>query len=313
MDRMRVAVLMGGVSAEREVSLNSGKAVCQALAEAGHDVVAVDVRSEDLSGLEGHRVDVAFPALHGRFGEDGGVQSLLEQAGIPYVGSDPQASRAAMDKMASKCFFVSNGVPTPEFRLATATMRWEQIEEAAHEIQLPLMVKPLCQGSSVGVSKATMLDDVASGLASAFRYGRRALLERYVRGREYTVGIQDGQALPIVELRPRQDFFDYFAKYHDDKTQFILDLDLSEDAAAELKRLALEAHRVLGCQGLSRVDLMADQNGDPYVLEVNTIPGMTERSLFPKAARARGISFPQLCERLCRCALETAHSRAAMA
>lgn len=301
---MKIAVLMGGISAERKISLKSGKAVYDALRGDGQDVAALDVESEDLSCLQGVDVDVVFPALHGRFGEDGGIQALLEQAGIPYVGSDPQASRAAMDKMAAKCFFVSHDVPTPPFRLITADMPWETIEQAVYEIGLPLMVKPTRQGSSVGITRADKRDDVATGLAAAFRHGRHALLERCVNGREFTVSVLEDRALPIVELRPKQKFFDYFAKYHDEATEFIVRPDLPDGLEEELQRTALEAHRCLGCEGLSRVDMMVEHDGRPYALEVNTIPGFTERSLFPLAARAAGIEFPQLCVLLCQRALD---------
>ena len=313
MAEIRVAVLMGGVSEEREVSLRSGEAVRKALDAAGLDVAALDVRSEDLSCLGDRDVDVVFPALHGRFGEDGGVQELLEAAGLPYVGSDPRASRAAMDKMASKCFFVSHDLPTPPFRLVSTTMRWELIEQAVLDVGLPLMVKPLRQGSSVGVTRATTADEVAVGLAEAFKYGRQALLERHIPGREFTVGVLEDEALPLVELRPNQDFFTYDAKYNDAATEFIPEPDLDPDVVAELQRIGVEAHRCLGCEQISRVDMMLEDDGCPYVLEVNTIPGFTERSLYPMAARAHGVDFPELCRRLCLNALaaaspeETAH------
>ena len=303
MDEMRIAVLMGGVSEEREVSLRSGEAVRKALEAAGENVVALDVQSEDLSCLDGHEVDVVFPALHGRFGEDGDVQELLTRAGLRYVGSDAQASRAAMDKMASKCFFVSHDLPTAPFRLVSTTMRWELIEQAILDVSLPLMVKPLRQGSSVGVTLAETADEAAIGLAEAFKYGRQALLERCVRGREFTVGILEDEALPLVELRPKQKFFTYDAKYSDAATEFIVEPDLDADVVEELQRIGLEAHRCLGCEQISRVDVMLEDDGCPYLLEVNTIPGFTERSLYPMAARARGVGFPELCRRLCRNAL----------
>ncbi|HRU07137.1 MAG TPA: D-alanine--D-alanine ligase [Candidatus Brocadiia bacterium] len=308
MDKLKIAVLMGGVSSEREVSLKSGRAVFEALTRAGHDVIAIDLRAEDIAPLDGLTLDAVFPALHGRFGEDGGVQRLLEKRGLPYVGSDPLASRAAMDKMASKCFFISHDIPTPPFRLVTATMRWQQIEDAVGEITLPVIVKPLRQGSSVGVTKAQTLEEVATGLATAFRYGRQALIERCIIGREFTVGVLDGQALPLVELKPRQAFFDYFAKYQDTRTEFIVNPELPPATTAELQRLGVEAHRCLNCRHLSRVDVMLENDGCAYVLEVNTIPGFTERSLFPKAAQASGLDYTTLCDRLVRLAIESARA-----
>jgi len=169
---------------------------------------------------------------------------------------------------------------------------------------LPLVVKPLRQGSSLGVTMASTLEDVAMGLASAFHYGHQALLERMIQGREFTVGVLQQEALPVIELRPKRAFFDWYAKYEDKATEFIVDPDLPEEQKSELRRIALEAHHALGCEDLSRVDMMLEEDGCPYALEANTIPGFTERSLYPKAAQAAGIAFPELCTRLCRSAIE---------
>ena len=313
MAQLNVAVLMGGVSRERDVSLRSGRAVAEALMEAGDEVRLVDVRSEDLSGLAGIDFDLVFPALHGRFGEDGTLQAQLEEAQIPYVGSDSQASRAAMDKMASKCFFVAQDVPTAPFRLVTKRESAEEVKVLVDEVTLPLVVKPLCQGSSIGVTLARRMEEVSAGLACAFRYGNRAIMERYILGREFTVGILDDQALPLVELRPNRPFFDYHAKYEDDATEFIIDPELPEEVGVELQTIAMEAHVSLGCQGLSRVDLMLEEDGCPYVLEVNTIPGFTGRSLYPMAARRAGIEFHELCHRLCEQAMVTPRVRPVVA
>ena len=302
----RIAVLMGGVSAEREVSLKSGKAVAEALRQKHHDVIEVDLTEEDITPVVEVKPDVAFIAMHGRFGEDGGVQGLLEEAGIPFVGCDARASRAGMDKMASKCFFVTHDVLTPPFRLVTTTQRWDQIDEAVSETGLPIVVKPLRQGSSIGVSMAHTKEDVAIALARAFRYGHQALLERYISGREFTVGVLDGMALPIVELRTAHAFFDYEAKYVDTSTEYIVRPDLPEGVTEKLQAMAIAAHDSIGCRHFSRVDMLVEDDGCPYVLEVNTIPGFTERSLFPLAAREAGIPFPELCDRLTQMALESA-------
>ncbi len=295
---LRIGVVMGGASGERDVSLRSGRAVARALQAKGHDVVEIDLIDDDIAPVVQAGVDVVFLAMHGRFGEDGAVQGLLDAVGIPYTGSDSRASRAGMDKMASKCFFITHDVPTPPFRLVTTTQRWDQMDEAVSEAGLPLVIKPLRQGSSIGVSIAHTREEVAIGLAKAFRYGHQALLERHIKGREVTVGILDGQALPVVELKTGRSFFNFEAKYSDSSTQYITDPSLPQPMLEKLQAIAVSAHDAIGCRHLSRVDMMIEEDGCPYVLEVNTIPGFTERSLFPLAARAAGIRFPDLCERI---------------
>jgi D-alanine-D-alanine ligase len=299
----KIAVLMGGVSAERDVSLKSGKGIAEALRQKGHEVYETDIVEESVAPVLATKADVAFIALHGRFGEDGAVQALLEDAGLPYTGSDPQASRAGMDKMASKCFFITHDIPTPPFRLVTTTQRWDQIDAAIREAGLPLVIKPLRQGSSIGVSIARDQEEVAIGLAKAFKYGHQALLERYIPGREFTVGVLDNSALPVIELKTSHDFFDYAAKYEDAETRRDVQPDLPRELYEKLQELAVAAHRALGCRHFSRADVMLEADGCPYVLEVNTIPGLTDHSLFPLAAQAAGIEFPDLCERIVEMAL----------
>jgi len=205
--------------------------------------------------------------------------------------------------MASKCFFITHDVPTPPFRLATNTQGWDKVSAAVEEVGLPLVVKPLREGSSYGVSLASNREEVAAGLSKAFGYGHQALLERFIAGREFTIGILDNAALPLIELRHGRALFDYEAKYQDSGTERIVHPNVPPDVIEKLQELALAAHRALGCRHLSRVDLMLENDGCPYVLEVNTIPGFTEKSLFPLAAREAGISFPDLCERLVDMAL----------
>lgn len=301
--RRRVAVLMGGISAEREVSLRSGRAVAGALRERGHEVVEIDLRSEDIALVVEARPEVAFVALHGEFGEDGGVQALLEEEGIPYTGSGVQASRAGMDKMASKCFFVTHDVPTPPFRLVTATQEWNYVVEAVEGVGVPLVVKPLRQGSSIGVSLVKEKDDVVTALSRAFKYGHQALLERYIEGREFTVGMLKDAPLPVIELRPKRSFFNYEAKYVDTETEFITQPELSHEMYDRLQEISAAAHAALDCRHVSRADLLLESDGCPYVLEVNTIPGFTERSLLPLAAREAGMDFPDLCERIMEMAI----------
>lgn len=305
--RRRIAVLMGGVSQERDVSLKSGKAVADALRSKGHEVIEVDILDETIGGVIEAKPEVAFVALHGRFGEDGGIQALLDQANIAYTGSDPQASRAGMDKMASKCFFITHDVPTPPFRLVTTTQQWAQIDAAVREAGLPLVVKPLRQGSSIGVSLARSVEDVAIGLAKAFKYGHQALLERYIQGREFTVGVLDETALPVIEIKHKREFFDLEAKYGDE-TERALTPEITAEQKEKMQEIAVAAHRAIGCRHLSRVDIMLESDGCMYVLEVNTIPGFTDHSLFPMAAKASGIEFPDLCERIAEMALVGAHA-----
>lgn len=302
--RLRIAVLMGGTSSEREISLRSGAAVAAALRARGHDVVPVDIRTETGRELDGLKIDVAFVALHGRFGEDGRLQAILQSRGIPYTGSGPEASRAAMDKVEAKRLFKLRGVETPPHRVilrGESPALWEQ---CARALGYPVVVKPSAEGSSVGVTvhedRSTLLD----GAAEAFRHGPVALMEKFIRGTELTVGILEGRALPIIELRPRSRFFDYKAKYQDPETLYVVDPPLSELDKRRVQKAAREAHEALGCEGMSRVDLILTPFCAVHVLEVNTIPGLTERSLLPKAARAAGIDFPELCERIVQTAFK---------
>jgi D-alanine-D-alanine ligase len=306
MMKRKVAVLMGGVSMERDVSLKSGRTIAEALRQRGHEVVELDIVAENIDPVVDARPDAAFIALHGTFGEDGAVQAMLQERGIAYTGSDPQASRAGMDKMASKCFFITHDIPTPPFRLVTSTQQWNHIDQSIEEAGLPLAVKPLRQGSSIGVSIAKNKDEVAMGLSRAFKYGPQALLERYIEGREFTVGILGERALPLIELRATQPFFNYEAKYVDEGTEYITRPDIPRDMYEYLQEIALGAHRALGCRHYSRVDLMLEDDGCPYVLEVNTIPGFTERSLMPLAANEIGVPFPELCEMIVEMAVADA-------
>ena len=302
----RIGVLLGGVSSEREVSIRSGEAVARALESAGHTAVRIDVRDETGAFLNGREIEAAFIALHGRFGEDGGVQRILEQRGIPYTGADAAASARAMDKAESKRLFVEREVPTAAYEVIPLSEGLAGARSAAARLGFPVVIKPACEGSSVGVSIHETEITLPQGLRAAFAFGTNVILEEYVKGREVTVGILDGEALPIVEMRPTRKFFDYDAKYKDATTEYIVDPPMPERLVARIRRAAIEAHEALGCGAYSRVDIILSRWRRPYVLEVNTIPGMTERSLYPKAARAAGIEFPQLCERLVRRAIERA-------
>lgn len=292
---LRVAVLLGGVSSEREVSLRSGKAVADALEAAGFPVTRVDVQDEALSGLPADGVDAAFLALHGRYGEDGGVQAALEARGVVYTGSGVEASRVAMDKVLAKERFRAAGVPTADWSVVTSATK-------TFGVILPAVVKPAAEGSSVGVTVVREAKQLVAAVRTALAYGGRALIERFVPGREMTVGILGERRLPVIELRPKRDFFDYEAKYQDARTEYIVDPPLKPEERRAVQEAAWAAHEALGCRGMSRVDVILAEDG-PVVLEVNTIPGLTERSLLPKAARAAGIDFAALCAEILRLAI----------
>ncbi|MFQ5862701.1 MAG: D-alanine--D-alanine ligase [Candidatus Brocadiales bacterium] len=295
----RVAVLMGGISAEREVSLSSGRAVARALEEAGYVVTPVVVNDEELRELDGLDVDVVFIAMHGYFGEDGGVQGLLESRGIPYTGSGVEASRIGMDKVESKWALVLSGLPTPEFMTLRQDPPIQELEGLVLEkLPMPLVAKPARSGSSVGVSIIHDISELPQALETAFRYDEKAVVEKYIRGRELTVGILGEEALPVIEIRPAREFYDISAKYEDRSTRYIVAPDIPDDIYNEAQRLALGAHHRLGCSGFSRVDMILSRDMELFLLEVNTIPGFTERSLFPKAANAAGIGLPELCREI---------------
>ncbi len=305
----RVAVLKGGRSLERQVSLRSGARVQDALEHLGHEVVAIDVGPDLVGVLSEAPPDVAFVALHGRDGEDGTVQELLEVMGIPYTGSGVSACIRAADKVLAKHAMRDRGVPTPDFyafnetafKALGAAQALPAIEE---RLEFPIVVKPARQGSALGIKFARTPADVPAALVAAFSYDRKVLLERYVHGRELAVSIleQAGEpvALPIVEAVPEPDsFYDFESRYEIGRTRFVCPAELPAALAARASEIALDTHKLLGCEGFTRVDLMLAHDTDElFVLEVNTIPGLTETSLLPQAAEAAGISFDQFVERV---------------
>lgn len=303
---LKVAVLMGGRSAEREVSLHTGQQVTTALGERGHSVTSID--TADLGFIEQLRrggFDVVFICLHGRFGEDGTIQGLLEILGLPYVGSGVLASALAMDKIASKHIFAASGLATPP-SLAFTTMPESEASIVA-ALGEKLVVKPVSEGSSVGMSIVHGPAEVLPALELAFRHDDAVLVEAFVAGAEVTVGVlgnDDLEALPTLEVVPEHEFYDYESKYIPGMSRHIIPARVSEAARAECQRVAIEAHRALGCRGMSRSDTIVTPAGEVYLLEVNTIPGMTSTSLLPDSARAAGIEFPELCDRLVALALE---------
>jgi D-alanine-D-alanine ligase len=284
----RIAVLEGGFSREREVSLRTGQAVAGALRQLGYSVVEVDVVSPSFEIPPG--TGFCFICLHGVFGEDGELQEALETRGIPFSGSSARACRKAFDKIEARKAFQGVGLPVPEGEVLA--------REGVPTLPLPLVIKPARQGSSVGVTIVGTKEELGPALELAWSCDTAVLAERYVPGRELTVAILGEEALPIVEIRPKRGFYDYRNKYTPGATEYLCPAPLSPGEAKEIARVALEAHRVLGCEVYSRVDLILDAKGTPWLLEVNTIPGMTETSLFPKAAAAAGISFGELCQRI---------------
>jgi len=300
-----IAILAGGFSSEREVSLKSGEAVERGLAKAGYRTTLVDVRSPEIPELS-LPFDAVFIALHGKFGEDGALQEMLESMHVPYTGCGPQASRLAMDKLLSKEAFLARHVPAAPFMAVHKSDEPDPILSRASALGWPLVVKPPAEGSSVGVTIARDAAEFAAGLDMVFRNSNVALVEKYIKGRELTVGILGCAALPIVEVQPAREFYDYTAKYQNGGTQYLTNVEFSNQLKDRIQMAALEAFKSLGCRDMARVDLMLDEKGHVYVLEVNTIPGFTEKSLLPKAAEAAGIAFEALCDRIIKFALARA-------
>jgi D-alanine-D-alanine ligase len=296
----KVAVLMGGRSAEREISLKSGTMVLNALRQAGVDAHAFDPREQRLEALVAQEFARVFIALHGRFGEDGTVQGALEYLGIPYTGSGVMASALAMDKWRTKLLWQAARIPTPPCEVLTVSSDHAEI---AARLGLPLMVKPVREGSSIGMSKVTSVEKLGPAYELARQYDDTVIAERFIEGTELTGGILGSEPLPLIRLETPRVFYDYEAKYFADDTRYICPCGLPAAQEQRLQRTVMEAFRLLGCSGWGRVDLMLDGQGNPHLLEVNTIPGMTDHSLVPMAARAKGISFEDLCVRI----LESAH------
>jgi D-alanine-D-alanine ligase len=296
----KVAVLFGGRSAEREVSLKSGAMVLEALRKRGVDAHAFDPQHQPLEQLIAERFDRVFIALHGRFGEDGTVQGALEYLGIPYTGSGVMASALAMDKWRTKLLWEAGGVSTPEYEVLTAASDWTAI---AQRLGTPLMVKPAREGSSIGMSKVLSVEKLQAAFELAAQYDDVIIAERFIEGVEVTAAILNGEALPLIRLETPRTFYDYEAKYFANDTRYICPSGLPDAQERAVQEQALAAFDLVGCSGWGRVDVMLDRAGRAYLLEVNTIPGMTDHSLVPMAARAKGIAFDELCVRI----LETAH------
>ncbi len=295
--KMKIGVLMGGLSREREISLKTGTAILKALSEKGYHVQAIDAGRDIAEVLRREEIECAFIALHGRFGEDGTIQGLLELMRIPYTGSGVLASALAMDKIISKKIFLSERIPTPSYEVISR----EAIEKE-HGIKillpLPVVVKPAREGSTIGVSIVKEEEELPPALKRASECDDEVLVEKFIKGKEVTVGILGDEPLPIIEIAPKSGFYDYRSKYTKGETQYIIPARLPREKYLLAQEMSLKAFKSLGCSGCVRVDLMTDGEGNPYVIDVNTLPGMTETSLVPQAAQYAGISFVELAEQI---------------
>jgi len=287
----KVAVLYGGISVEREISLLTGDAIYQSLKTSGVDAHKIDANPQNIGELGSQGIDRVFIALHGRWGEDGIVQGALEAIGMPFTGSKVLGCALAMDKVRSKQIWLANDLPTAAYRVLRTI---DDLDGTIELLGLPLFIKPTCEGSSVGVGKVTTEDQLESVWRESAALGGEVLAEQFISGAELTVGILDDQALPVIRMQTANEFYDYQAKYQSDETQYHCPAGLSDSLEQEIRQLAVQAFKLLGCSGWGRVDAMLDSEGRPQLLEVNTIPGMTDHSLVPMAAAAAGIEFDAL-------------------
>jgi len=299
---LRIGVFRGGLSPEREISLISGQNVIEALISRGYNVLDVDLRTKNsqdiIKIIRGNSIDLVFIALHGEFGEDGGIQRILERHRVPFTGSDSGSSRICMDKIQTLRALEKNDIPHPEYWLEDKGL------PDFSPYDFPLIVKPHYAGSSIGISIVRHKQELEKATEEAKRYSHRALVERFVEGRELTVGILGETILPIIEVVFARDLFDFFCKYEDNVTRFIVPAKLPKESYADIQKLAYRVYRVLGCRHLGRVDLRIDKDYRPYVLELNSIPGLTPHSLLPLAAKNAGIDFQDLCEEIVKEAVE---------
>ncbi len=299
----QICVLLGGNSHEREISIRSGSAVAEALVRSGFEVSQLDAKNGWREKLKNKKPDAVFVALHGTGGEDGEAQKVLEGLGIPYVGSSPDASLDAFDKLRSKRIFEKESIPTPAWALITGKNWKKKIEE----LKIPIFIKPIADGSSIGVELIESEIELEPTIEKSLKQYESIIVETAIQGREFTVGILGDQALPVLEVRPKRRFYDYTAKYTKGQTDYLVPAPIDENFAVKLQALALKTHLALGLRDFSRVDMIVDLAGNPYILEANSIPGFTETSLLPKAAQAVGISFDKLCVKL----VELAYQRVA--
>lgn len=289
--KSKVAVLMGGVSSEREVSLRSGNAVLDALLRSGVDAFGIDLKENAIQEIISHNFDIAFIALHGRGGEDGCIQGVLEWLNKPYTGSDVMSSAVAMNKYKTKQIWSSLGLDTPKSKLVA---NYDELSIAVKELAFPLMVKPLHEGSSIGISKVYNSEQLKAAFELADKFDKKIMVEEFVDGQEFTVAIVGDNILPVIGMETKNEFYDFDAKYNSTETVYKIPSGLNESQESIVKKLAWEGYASLECSGWGRVDIMLDLKGKPWLIEVNTCPGMTERSLVPQAAKEVGVDFDQL-------------------
>ncbi len=300
----RIGILFGGPSSERAISIKSGNAVYDAFLSLGYDAIKIDAKDAASFKKEiiASGIDIAFIALHGRFGEDGGIQRILDDIGIPYIGSGPEASRIALNKIASKEIFKQNDIPTPDYIVFKKSKHGHFLKRnSLPHFSLPFMVKPPKEVSSIGMSIVQARDMIIPAMDEAFRYDDEIIAEEYIDGDDVTVGILNEKPLPVIYIKPKERFYNFKAKYTEGMSEYIVPAPLSEKITKRVQQLALLAHRALGCNSFSRVDMLINKRDNSLtVLEVNTIPGLTLSSLLPKAAKAAGIDFPQMCVQMIR-------------
>lgn len=301
-NKLKVAVLMGGIGAERDISIQSGRCVAQALREAGFDVVTADVQPDNLDILEDNSIDVFFPALHGEFGEDGQLQQILHDKSLVYTGSGPTASKLAFDKMASKKLFAKAGVATPAAIEFNAEIDIKQLEKQLHYLADEYVVKPIKQGSSVGVRIITDRQEAIGAAQETLVEFGDCMIEKFIPGKEITISILEDRALPIIEIRSQTGFYDYQAKYIDEHTEYLFDTVRDPALTAQIEQAAMDCFYVLGCRHFARVDFMLSDEAIAYALELNTIPGFTTHSLLPKAAAKAGLTMSDLCSKIVQAA-----------
>jgi D-alanine-D-alanine ligase len=304
---LNITLLAGGISAEREISLLTGAQIAQALRDGGHEVFVSDISPDDLSALDHRPCDLVFPALHGLFGEDGQVQQLLEERGLPYVGSGPRASKMAMDKVATKSCLLEHQVPTAPWQVIYAHKYKDDSWSPTAGIGYPCVIKPIAEGSSVGCRICPDQETARAHLREFLPRYHAMMIERFLDGPELTVGVLDDRTLPVIQIKPATPFYDYQSKYFREDTQYLFDIDLPAPVLEAVQHVALQTHRCVGARHLSRVDVIVERRtNEPFVLEINTMPGCTSHSLVPKAAARAGLGFIELCDRLARMALRDA-------
>ncbi|MCH7589726.1 D-alanine--D-alanine ligase [PVC group bacterium] len=296
----KVAVMMGGTSSEKEISINSGTAIAQGLSQLGWKITPMILENDSITQSDLSGIDCVFIALHGGFGENGELQSVLEEWGIPYTGSGPKACQICMNKKTTKDLLIKGNLPTPDFIVAHKHQPLPILDNVLY----PVAVKPVAEGSSIGLTCVKKFADLKAALKKAWEFGEEALIETWIEGHEITFGVLGEEALPLIEILPAEEFYNYTAKYDSHLTRYLVPAPLEDQETDMIQKMGLEAFKLLGCYGYARVDMLLTPDMKPYILELNTVPGFTMTSLFPKAARAANLSFGELCERLIIHALE---------